>query len=116
VGFEEAADRAPVHPSVTLRTRRPDSRPLPSIQHPELDRRQVRCSAHYPAKRINFTRDGAFCHATDGGVARHLPYSFERAGDEPDPRSGPGGSDGSFSPRVAATDHQNIEVDLSAEN
>jgi hypothetical protein len=44
-----------------------------------LNHREVRCFAHYPAERIDFTHDGALGYPAYRRIAGHLADSFQRA-------------------------------------
>src|SRR4030095_4256794 len=108
--LEQRTNCPTIHSSVTLCARRPHSSPLASIKHPELQSRHVRGATHDPAKRVDLTNDGPFCHAADRRVAGHLTNTLERARYETDARTHTRCRDGGFGSGVARPDDKDIEV------
>jgi hypothetical protein len=107
--LEESPDRTSVEPAVTLRTRSPDSGPLATIEHAELNHGEISCASHDSAERIDLADDGSLRDATDRGIARHLPDSFERARNQPRSRSDTSGGYGRFSAGMPGTYHSDVE-------
>jgi hypothetical protein len=110
--FEEGSDRAPVEAPITLSAWRPNRRTLAAVEHAELERGEIRCPPHYSAERIHLAYDSSLGNSTDRGVAGHLADGFERAGDEPDPRSQASCCDRGFRSGVTGTDDNYIELGL----
>jgi hypothetical protein len=78
--LQQSPHRTAIQPAIALGARGPDRRPLGTIQHPELNARQVSCSAHNAAQRIDFPHYRAFGNPADGWIAGHLSYRFEILG------------------------------------
>src|SRR6266550_932889 len=109
VFLEEGPDRASVKPAVTLRARSPDSGPLAAVEHAELNHGEVGCASHDPSERIDLADYGSLRDAADGGIARHLADSLERARNQPHSSSDTSGSDSRFSAGMSGTYHHDVE-------
>src|SRR5688572_7925705 len=107
--LEKGSNRAPVQPTVTLCSRRPDCRPLASIEHPELNHGEVGSTPHDSTECIDFADDGSLRDASDRRIARHLSNRLERARDQPDTSSETSSSNGCFGAGVASADDYDIE-------
>src|SRR5688500_17051440 len=104
--------RPAVQSAITLRSRRPDCRPLAPVQYSELEHGQICRARHDSAECIDLAHDGSLGDAANRGIARHLSDRFERAGDEPDARTKPRRRNGRFSAGMAAAHNDYIELDL----
>ena len=113
--LEQRAHSAAVETAVALRAGRPHGGSLASIEHPELERRQIGRAPHDAAQRIDLASHRALGDATDGGIARHLPDRLERAGDQPDARAESCRGDGRLRAGVSSADHDHVQVELGAE-
>jgi hypothetical protein len=106
--LEQGAHRAAVQAAIALRPRRPHRGPLGSVEHPELDARQVGRSAHDATERIHFAYDRPLRDSADRGIARHLPDGFEILREQQRPRAGTRRERGGFGAGVAAADHDYV--------
>ena len=113
--LEERPHRAPVESAIALRARRPHGGPLAAIEHPELERREVRRASHDAAERVDLARDGALRDPADRRIAGHLADRLERRGEEDHPRAEPRRGDRGLDARMTAADDDDIRVELGAE-
>src|SRR5215203_4604167 len=110
--FHERSYGASIQSAVTLRARSPNRRPFASIEHPELNHREICSSTHDAAERIYFADYSAFRNTTDCRVARHLADCLERARDETNRRPGTCRGDRCLSAGVPGTDDEYVKVSL----
>ena len=110
--LDERANRAPVHPAIALRARRPHRRPLAAIEHAELQRRHVGRARHDAAQRIDLASDRPLGDAADGGIARHLADGLERARHEPDARAESRRGNGCLGACVTGADDNDVKLEL----
>ena len=108
--LQERADRASIQSAIALCAWRPDSGAFAAVQHPELQRRQVRGATHDSAKRIDFANDRALRNAADSRVARHLTNALERTRDQSNACAKTSGGHSGFGSRVATADDEDVEV------
>ncbi|GAC1647512.1 MAG: hypothetical protein NVS4B3_01660 [Gemmatimonadaceae bacterium] len=108
--LNERADGAAVQSAVALSARRPNGRSLTPVQHPKLQRRQIRRPAHDAAEGIDLADDRALSDTADRRVARHLPDGLECACDECDTGTEARRRDGGFGPRMASPDDDDVEI------
>jgi hypothetical protein len=109
MGFDERAYCSPIQAAVALCARRPNGRPLASVEHAELQHGHVRGARHNSAERVNFPDNRAFGYATNRWVARHLSNSLEGARYQTHACAQTGGGDGSFGTGMAGADHDDVE-------
>src|SRR3954469_23695806 len=64
--LEQHAHGTAVESAIALRPRRPHCGTLATIQHPELEGREIGGSGHDAAERIDFTDDGALGNSSNG--------------------------------------------------
>src|SRR4051812_10165189 len=76
--LEEGSHTATVQPAIALSARCPHRWSFASIEHAELDHRQVSGFTHYSAQRIHFPDYCPLCDPTDCRIARHLTDCLER--------------------------------------
>jgi len=108
--FQQGANSTSVKPSVALSPWRPHRRTFAPIQHAELQRSQIRCSAHYPSESVDLTNDGALCHPANRGVTGHLTDSFQRTRHQAHSRAKPRGCHRGFRTSVSAANYDDIEL------
>ena len=106
--LQQRAHRAAIQPTVALRPRGSNRRPLRPVEHPELNARQVGRPPHDAAERIDFAHDGPLGDPADGGIARHLPDGFEILREEERARPGAAGECRRLRARVSGTDHDDV--------
>jgi len=111
--LEQGANCASVQPSVALGARRPDRWTFAPIQHPELQRRQIRRSAHYPSQSIDLTNDGALRHPANCGIAGHLTDSLQRTCHQADSRAEACRCHCGFRTGMASANYDDIELVLN---
>jgi hypothetical protein len=87
--FQTPADSGRIHKSITLRTGRPDGRPLASIQHSKLNSGFVGGQTHQAAESIDLPRYLPLSDAADRRITGHPTYRFQAHGDEKRPRTHP---------------------------
>src|SRR5881394_1998559 len=109
--FQKRAHSSSIEPAIALRSRRPDGGALGTVQHAELDPRQVGGSAHDATQGIDFANDRALGDPADRGIARHLPDGFEVLGEEQRPRAAPRRQRGRLGAGVATPDDDHIVLD-----
>src|SRR5690606_15481411 len=98
----------PVEFAIGLRTRAPNSRPLPAVEHANLDAGGIRDTAHQAVHRIDLPHEMALAHAADGRIAGHgadrvVTECYERSTGALARRSGSG-----FTTGMSAADHDDI--------
>jgi hypothetical protein len=110
--LQESANRTPVEPAITLRARSPNSGALASVEHAELNHREIGSPSHDSAERIDLADDCSLGDSTDCGIARHLADRFERTGNEPDPSSETSCRNGRFGTGMPSTNDYDVEFGL----
>jgi hypothetical protein len=108
IAFQEAPHRTSVEASIALSTRRPHRRSLGSVEHSELNPREIGCSAHYSAKRIDFAHDGSLGNSPDRWIARHLTDRLEMLSQEQRARSAASRQRRGFDACMASSDHDDV--------
>ncbi len=106
--LQQGTDGAWVQSPVTLHPWRPDCRAPRAIEHAKLDTRPVGGGGHDPAEGVHLAYHGPLRHATDGGVATHLPDPFQVRRDQQRTDADPGRCGCRFHSGVAATDHDDV--------
>src|SRR5215204_4728698 len=112
--LEESTHRPTVQAAVALRARSPHGRSLASIEHAELQRCHVGCTAHDSAERVYFPDDRSFGDAPNRGIARHLTNALERARYESHASADASSSHGGLSTGVAGTDDDYVKLLLES--
>ena len=84
--------------------------PLAAVEHAELDARGVDGPAHGAAQGVDFADELPLGHAADGRIAAHLGDGIEIAGQQCGPRAMRAGGRGRLGARMAAADHQDVEI------
>jgi hypothetical protein len=107
--FDQRANGPPVQPAIALRAWSPDRRTLAAVEHPELQRREIRGSTHDAPQRIDLAHHRSLRNAADGGVARHLADGLQRTRHEGDAGTAPRRSHGGLGSGVPSPDHQDVE-------
>jgi hypothetical protein len=107
--LEQPPHGPPVQATVTLRTRRPHRRSLRSVQHSELDSRQIRRSAHDASQGIYLSHHCSLRDPTDSGIAGHLADCFEILGEQEGLGAATSGKRSGFHPGVTAADDDDVE-------
>src|SRR5579859_5336962 len=74
-----------VQRTIDLRSRAPNSRPLPSIQHPKLHTRLVNYASRNSIQGINLTKHRTLPNAAEGWVTRAHSKVVEFGGNERSP-------------------------------
>jgi ferredoxin len=106
--LQQRPHRTTVQRAIALRPRRSDGRSLGSIQHAELDAREIRRAPHHPTQRVHLAYDRALRDPADGGIAGHLADRFEILGEKQRARARPRGEHGGFRASVSAADDDDI--------
>ena len=106
--FQERAYRATIEPAIALRAGRPDGRPFRSVQHAELDPREIRRTTHHPAEGVYLPHHGPLGDPADRGIARHLADGLEALREEDGARTGARRKRGGLCSRVPAPDHDDV--------
>ena len=96
--------------AIALRARSLHRRTLRSIEDLVLNGGAIGGLAHQPAEGVDFFDEVAFRETADGRIARHAADRGALHGDHRHARPAPGAHPGGLGPRVAASDHDDIEV------
>jgi hypothetical protein len=110
--FEKTSHKSAIQAAITLRARSPHRGSLATVEHPELDHRQIGSSSHNSAERVHFAHNGALGDTPDRRITGHLAYCLETAGDKPDTGAESRGSNGRLGPSVASAYDDHIEFTL----
>ncbi len=94
--------------AICLRARRPHRRPLAFVQHAELNAGIIDRQAHLSAHGIQLAHELALGHATNGGIARHLPNGRNIHGHEQRAAAHACGGQCGFNAGMAGTDDDDV--------
>jgi hypothetical protein len=108
--LELRPNRTPVQTTIALRPWGPDRRSLRTVEHPELDPRQIRGPAHNPAQRIDFPHHGPLGDPSDRGIAGHLADGLEVLGEQERPRPGPRRHRAGLGAGMPSPDNDHVEA------
>ena len=110
----EAADFLLIGPLVGLRPRAVHGRPLAAVEHAEVDGGGVDGAAHESAQGVDLADQLPLGQAADGWIAAHLGDGVEVAREQCGPRAVACCRRGRLRARMAAADHQDVEIVRSA--
>jgi hypothetical protein len=108
--LDEGASSSTIKSSITLRAGCPYRGTFASVEHSELESREVRCTPHNSAECIDFPHDCALCNAADGGIAGHLPDRLQCACDKSDSRTNASSRNCGLGSGVPAAYYEDVEI------
>ena len=114
--LHETPNRPPIETAVALGARRAYGGTLGSIEHPELDSREVGRPSHDATKRVYLAHDRALGDPADRRIALNLTDGFQILGEQQGSRAGASGESGRLHTSVAAADDDDIVPVCHASN
>ena len=108
--LQQRPNRSAIEAAIALRPGSPHGRTFATVQHPELDHREIGGASHDATHRVNLSDDRSFRHAAYRRIARHLPDSLERAGDQANAAAQARSRDGRFGTGMTGTDDNDVEL------
>ena len=106
----QAAHCRLIKPTIHLRPRALNCRPLSTVEHAKLNSCGVCGATHETVKRVDFPDKVSFSKATYRRIARHRAYRAERMRHERCLRAESSGGGRRFTAGVPAADNRDIEV------